>query len=83
MGHAGHFPPSEIPQPGVAPAPHTFLSKQALRKTRLKTLQPPPMKRMVPGLPALQSPEELLGNTDAQVTLADSDFLGPKRPKGI
>ena len=47
MGHAGHFPPSEIPQPSVAPAPHTSLSKQALRKTRLKALQPPPMKRRV------------------------------------
>lgn len=83
MGHAGHFPPSEIPQPSVAPAPHTSLCKQALRKTGLKTLQPLLMKRMVRGPPASQSLEELLGNADAQVTLADSDFLGPELPKGI
>ena len=71
MGHSGDFPPSEIPQPSVAPAPHTSLSKQALRKTGLKTLQPPLIKRMAGGPPASQSPEELVGNADSQVTLAE------------
>ena len=36
MSKAGYFPPSEIPQPSMAPTPRTSLSKQTLRRAWLR-----------------------------------------------